>query len=450
MPSRILPGIGLNGFWGLGEQWKVGGDENWLKLSVLAQLVVESATAALPSSPDDGYIAIVPNGAEAGKIAVRDNGEWVYLEPINGMRAWVSDVDTLYRFKDGTWEDVLTKNAIPVGFVAWWADRNNLPGGWVAADGQEVSRTTFPDAAALVTDGKVPVVAENDWQSTPTLRGSYTAGDGSTTVRLPDYNGKSAGSIAAVMLRGDGALSAGTPGVIQQDALQNITGQFGIRASSTGASMGGQVGGSIKVEQVGNDIASVTVGSPNQTSWLYTFDASRVARTDVETRSTNVTGCWAIKLFGAPANIGVVDVTQLASDFAALVAQAYTRTNIVGTVSQESGVPTGAIIESGGNANGEYVRFADGTQICWKTVQLDAASNPGGTAMFFSTISAGALEPFPAAFQEVFGGSVALETNTAQWGQVNFTPGGLSAFVASAISRTSGVTANVTIFGRWF
>ncbi|MFV3326700.1 phage tail protein [Pseudomonas sp. NY15372] len=39
--------------------------------------------------------------------------------------------------------------------------------------------------------------------------------------------------------------------------------------------------------------------------------------------------------------------------------------DIVGTASQVGGVPTGAIIERGGNANGEYVRFADGTQHCW-------------------------------------------------------------------------------------
>jgi hypothetical protein len=38
--------------------------------------------------------------------------------------------------------------------------------------------------------------------------------------------------------------------------------------------------------------------------------------------------------------------------------------NILGTVSQSGGVPTGAIIERGSNANGEYVRYADGTQIC--------------------------------------------------------------------------------------
>lgn len=38
--------------------------------------------------------------------------------------------------------------------------------------------------------------------------------------------------------------------------------------------------------------------------------------------------------------------------------------NIVGTVSEAAGVPTGAIIESGSNANGQFIRWADGTQIC--------------------------------------------------------------------------------------
>jgi hypothetical protein len=42
----------------------------------------------------------------------------------------------------------------------------------------------------------------------------------------------------------------------------------------------------------------------------------------------------------------------------------YGQRNILGAVTQSSGVPSGAIIESGSNANGDYVRFADGTQIC--------------------------------------------------------------------------------------
>lgn len=41
-----------------------------------------------------------------------------------------------------------------------------------------------------------------------------------------------------------------------------------------------------------------------------------------------------------------------------------TRDSILGAVSQSGGVPTGAVIQRGSNANGEFVRFADGTQIC--------------------------------------------------------------------------------------
>ncbi|CAI3796857.1 hypothetical protein GLGCALEP_01658 [Pseudomonas sp. MM221] len=37
--------------------------------------------------------------------------------------------------------------------------------------------------------------------------------------------------------------------------------------------------------------------------------------------------------------------------------------DILGTVSQSGGVPTGAIMEAGSNANGEYVKYADGTLI---------------------------------------------------------------------------------------
>jgi len=42
----------------------------------------------------------------------------------------------------------------------------------------------------------------------------------------------------------------------------------------------------------------------------------------------------------------------------------FNRGNILGTVTQSSGVPTGAIIERGSNANGEFIKYADGTMIC--------------------------------------------------------------------------------------
>ncbi|TKT79958.1 hypothetical protein [Aquamicrobium sp. LC103] len=47
---------------------------------------------------------------------------------------------------------------------------------------------------------------------------------------------------------------------------------------------------------------------------------------------------------------------------------AYHRGNVLGAVGQSGGVPTGAIIDRGSNANGEFVRFADGTQITFRQV----------------------------------------------------------------------------------
>ncbi|MDO6586875.1 DUF2793 domain-containing protein [Salipiger sp. 1_MG-2023] len=54
---------------------------------------------------------------------------------------------------------------------------------------------------------------------------------------------------------------------------------------------------------------------------------------------------------------------------------AYGRGNLVGTVAQSGGIPTGAAIESGDSASGSYVRHADGTQICSATVSVAASGS---------------------------------------------------------------------------
>lgn len=61
----------------------------------------------------------------------------------------------------------------------------------------------------------------------------------------------------------------------------------------------------------------------------------------------------------------------------------FAQRNILGAVSQSAGVPTGAVIESGSNANGRYVRWADGTQICTN----DNAAITTAPAAFTGTIT---------------------------------------------------------------
>ena len=77
-------------------------------------------------------------------------------------------------------------------------------------------------------------------------------------------------------------------------------------------------------------------------------------------------------------------VTQSPTDTTAgrliLTQHGFTRGNLIGTVSQSGGVPTGAVIERGSNSNGKFVRFADGTQIMWININVgDVTKNGSGT-----------------------------------------------------------------------
>lgn len=115
-----------------------------------------------------------------------------------------------------------------------------------------------------------------------------------------------------------------------------------------------------------------------------------------------------------------------------------THQRLVGTVSQSAGVPTGAVIEKGSNANGDYVRFADGTQICWRSLT-------GATG-------AGSAWTFPAVFAAapvVTGNAVATVTSSVQLDAAPST----TAVTVSARDKTDARRADVmhlTATGRWF
>jgi hypothetical protein len=134
--------------------------------------------------------------------------------------------------------------------------------------------------------------------------------------------------------------------------------------------------------------------------------------------------------------------------------------NIVGTVSQSSGVPTGAIIERGSNANGEFVKFADGTMICTNSITLlDMGAFGSGTvgdiyrteaddwtfpATFISAPSFHAHTksyPSPTGANSPFAvrANSSISTTTAS---------GIQAI--GGINTGSDVVASVTAIGRWF
>lgn len=143
MTAHTLPGIGLTGDIEQGAPWKVAGDANWMKSSVLTQLAVESMTTSLPPSPLNGVIYIVPAADPSGnQIAARDNGAWTYYAPQKGWTAFVRDTGVLMNFDGTAW--------VPstASFAAQLAAVDGLPSyGYAAAGVQATLDNATPMAS---------------------------------------------------------------------------------------------------------------------------------------------------------------------------------------------------------------------------------------------------------------------------------------------------------------
>jgi hypothetical protein len=126
----------------------------------------------------------------------------------------------------------------------------------------------------------------------------------------------------------------------------------------------------------------------------------------------------------------------------------YNAENVLGTVTQASGVPTGAVIERGSNANGEYVRFADGTQICLTTA-LSVANISTALGSIFESPSVTWTYPASFAAQPYV---TANGGDTRRWGTASHNTGLQTANLRllSATSVATATNVEALAVGRWF
>lgn len=109
MAARDLPNLGLRAFYDLGEDgWKDDQDLGLLKLSVLVQPVVADILAAEPGAPTDGDVVVLDetHATHPNEIAIRDAGAWVYVEPVEGWKVYVTADAKDYRFDGATWVEI--------------------------------------------------------------------------------------------------------------------------------------------------------------------------------------------------------------------------------------------------------------------------------------------------------------------------------------------------------
>jgi hypothetical protein len=123
--------------------------------------------------------------------------------------------------------------------------------------------------------------------------------------------------------------------------------------------------------------------------------------------------------------------------------------NTVGTVSQSGGVPTGAIVERGSNANGQYTKWADGTLEQWGTFTTPSLATGPDTPQVSNVV-------MPISFVNTSFTPVASATPASTWagadGVISSVPGDVNYFILNIRNRTTTqqYIARWRAIGRWF
>lgn len=139
----------------------------------------------------------------------------------------------------------------------------------------------------------------------------------------------------------------------------------------------------------------------------------------------------------------------------ALLQPKLSRSDVVGSVSQSGGAPTGAIIESGSNANGSYVKYADGSMICDLSITVTDQAMSDAYGSFYQGVR-NWIFPAPFAsgtFPSVVCGAFRWGTG-AGWAAVRAVDSNVSCTLRGfdIASRAVGTATNISAIakGRWF
>lgn len=124
--------------------------------------------------------------------------------------------------------------------------------------------------------------------------------------------------------------------------------------------------------------------------------------------------------------------------------------DIVGTVSQSGGVPTGAIFEKGSNANGDYTKFADGRLICTARRSITVNATAYGT-VFRDLTPSGGDWAYPANFigDPSVTPSLIYSFAWASLRGAGASSCGISVLSAGAMASVS-MDLCITAVGRWY
>jgi hypothetical protein len=347
--SEISPNLALPYLLAAQAQKHVTVNEALRLLDGLVQLSVIEARSAPPAAPPLGARYLVTAPASSlwagwqGSIALWDDNAWRRLIPQAGWLLWDNGIEAMLRFDGSAWLTVPLIDDYGSGEIEALG---------VAAAADATNRLAVAAPAVLLTHAGAGHQLKIN---------KAAAGDTASVLFQTGFSGRAEMGLAG---EDDFSFKVSANGTVWMTALR-IVAATGRVQLPLGLTVDGGLGADgAKVvsdcnQATSNDYFSFTGSAANapfgQSGALVAFRRSNGI--------TQLAGRHNV----AQANLLHARCLAEGGGWTAW-REVFHQGNAVGTVSQASGVPTGAIIERGSNANGTFVRFADGTQICTKLV----------------------------------------------------------------------------------
>jgi Protein of unknown function (DUF2793) len=433
----------------------------------LVVLEIDSITPpADPASGDCHGLGAAPTGAWAGqgdRLALWEGSVWSFVTPREGWRAWDQAAARLRVWRAGLWQSVPPNlEALTQLGIATTADATNrlavaAPATLLSHDGGghqlKINKAADSDTASLLF--------QSNWTGHAELG---LAGDTAFALKL-----SADGASWSEVLRADPAaqrIDWAAAGTVQM-SLSGTALQLDVPLSGTAvqSSATDTTVGQLLLNGAhglgATDLSAVRFGD-GETDLPSGFYSGSGSSADAATFPNGTSRYKPFLNLTRRVTAGAYEQLRLFFDDATMFARAadsaglwgdpisfVTQATLLGPVSQSAGAPTGAVIERGSNANGDYVRFADGTQICTQSVSLGGATTSVG-ALFYEPGSTNWT--YPAAFasgtQPAMSAACGDATRTVNMVSNSASIGKHRSF--SPISSATTPTAKMTAIGRWF
>ena len=342
-------------------------------LDVLTQTVVanrdQTDPPASPATGDSHIVALGGTAAWAGRdgdIATWDGEAWFFVTPQAGWQAQVTAEAQTVTWDGAAWgvQAPVLQNLDHVG-IRTTADATNrlavsAPATLLSHDGAghqlKINKSTDTDTASLLFQtgwsgrAEMGTAGSDDFS----IKVSVDGVSWDTGLEIDSNTGKT------TLPNGAEITGALTGTAVQQSATDDTAGRLLAISGTNGAFGLGSTGNQPTMSDIDADDNSTGFWRSIGTSvGTYPAGVSKFGSLRHERYDANNQSQWYV-----PVNADEVWTRRYKDPAWGDWRLVYDQASLVGTVSETGGVPTGAVIERGSNANGEYTRWADGTQIC--------------------------------------------------------------------------------------